>query len=319
MEAEIPQFSVTVAGRRELACGHVAELRLAAINDKPLPTWSPGAHVDLVLPSGLVRQYSLCGDPADLSYTVAVLREPASRGGSAEVHERVQPGDTLMIRGPRNHFPLVPADHYVFIAGGIGITPLLAMVRSVAGSGETWELHYGGRSRSAMAYLDDIASLTGGEVAVYAQDEVGLIPVKKILEAAPRSSAVYTCGPEPLLVAVEQEGEAAALPVHLERFGPSSAPVRANTDDSEFTVTLQRSARTLPVPPGTRLIDVVRQVLPMVPFSCEEGYCGSCESVVLEGVPDHRDSVLSEAERESNTCMMICVGRSKTPQLVLDL
>ena len=312
-------ISVRIEDRRALADGHVAELRLQATGEDPLPPWTPGAHIDLVLPSGLIRQYSLCGDPADPAYTVAVLREPASRGGSVEIHESVQRADTLMIRGPRNHFPLVPAEHYVFIAGGIGITPLLAMARSVAGSGATWELHYGGRSRSAMAYLDEIASLAGGTVAIYAQDEVGLIPVKAILEAAPRPSVVYTCGPEPLLVAVEQEGAAADLPVHLERFGPSSAPVTANADDSEFTVTLQRSARTLPVPAGTRLIDVVREVLPMVPFSCEEGYCGSCESVVLEGVPDHRDSVLSEAERESNTCMMICVGRSKTPHLVLDL
>lgn len=312
-------ISVRVEERQALADGQVAELRLGALDNEALPSWTPGSHVDLVLPSGLIRQYSLCGDPSAPTYTVAVLREPASRGGSVEVHDHVQSGDTLMIRGPRNHFPLVTADHYVFIAGGIGITPLLAMVRDVSASGGSWELHYGGRGRAGMAYLDALAGLTDGTVTLYPQDEVGLIPVAAILQSAPRSSAVYTCGPEPLLVAVEEQGAAAGLPVHLERFGPSSAPTTSTTDNTEFTVTLQRSARTLPVPADTRLIDVVREVLPMVPFSCEEGYCGSCETVVLEGVPDHRDSVLSDAERESNTCMMICVGRSKTPQLVLDL
>lgn len=312
-------IAVKVEDRRVLADGQVVELRLGALEDESLPRWTPGSHVDLVLPSGLIRQYSLCGELDDPSFTVAVLREAASRGGSAEVHDRIAAGDTLIMRGPRNHFPLVDAEHYVFIAGGIGITPLLAMARAVSSDGGSWEFHYGGRTRTGMAYLDSLATLANDTVTVYPQDEVGLIPITAILEAAPRSTAVYTCGPEPLLLAVEQQGAAAGLPVHLERFGPSSAPAVPSGEDSEFTVTLQRSARTLPVPVGTRLIDVVREVLPMVPFSCEEGYCGSCETVVLEGVPDHRDSVLSDDERESNTCMMICVGRSKTPQLVLDL
>jgi ferredoxin-NADP reductase len=312
-------ISVCVEERRMLADGQVAELRLRASGDEPLPAWTPGSHIDLVLPSGLIRQYSLCGDPTDSRYTVAVLREPQSRGGSTEVHDHLVEGETLMIRGPRNHFPLEPAPHHVFIAGGIGITPLLAMARATAEAGGSWELHYGGRSASLMAYVDAAAALTGGSVTIYPQDEVGLIPVRQILESVDGASAVYTCGPEPLLVAVEQHGEEVGLPVHLERFGPSSAPTTPSGENTEFTVTLQRSARTLPVPADTRLIDVVREVLPMVPFSCEEGYCGSCETVVLDGIPDHRDSVLSEAERESNTCMMICVGRSKTPQLVLDL
>lgn len=310
--------SVRVESRRELSDGQVVELTLAAISGDALPHWTPGSHIDLVLPSGLIRQYSLCGEPSSAGYTVAVLREPASRGGSIEVHESLRSGDTVMIRGPRNHFILHPAEHYVFIAGGIGITPLLAMAREVSRSGGSWELHYGGRARSAMAYLNTLDALTGGMVTIYPQDEVGLLPVTRILDDAPSNAAIYTCGPEPMLVVVEEAGAARGLPVHLERFGPSSAPTNQGPDE-EFTVTLQRSARTLPVPAGTRLIDVVREVLPMVPFSCEEGYCGSCETVVLDGIPDHRDTVLSDDERAANTCMMICVGRSKTPQLVLDL
>ena len=311
--------SVRVDGRRDLADGQVTELTLVAASGENLPSWSAGSHIDLVLPSGLIRQYSLCGEPGNAGYTVAVLREASSRGGSVEVHDRIRLGDSLMIRGPRNHFSLRAAEHYIFIAGGIGITPLLAMAREVSRDGHSWELHYGGRTRSAMAYVEVLDQLPGGTVKIYPQDDVGLLPVSRILDSAPPNSAVYTCGPEPMLIVVEVAAAARGLPVHLERFGPSSASTEALPAGEEFTVTLQRSARTLPVPAGTRLIDVVREVLPMVPFSCEEGYCGSCETVVLDGIPDHRDSVLSDEERTANTCMMICVGRSKTPQLVLDL
>lgn len=312
-------IAVRVSGRRLLSDGHVVELTLAPMGDEALPRWTPGSHIDLVLPSGLIRQYSLCGDPAANTYTIAVLREQQSRGGSIEIHDTVTLGSHLMMRGPRNHFPLVPSGHYVFIAGGIGVTPLLAMAREIAVAGGSWEFHYGGRSRMVMAYLNELSQLGRNELHVYPFDEVGLIPVLEIFRSKPVDSAVYTCGPEPLLVAVEQEALKSGVPIHLERFGPSSTASSITSEDTMFTVTLQRSERTLPVPVGTRLIDVVREVLPLVPFSCEEGYCGSCETVVLEGIPDHRDSVLSDAERDSNTCMMICVGRSKTPQLVLDL
>lgn len=313
--------TVTVVSRREPA-RDVVELRLTATAGGPLPTWEPGAHVDLVLASGLVRQYSLCGPTDADEYTIAVLRENQSRGGSLEVHEQVGAGDQLMIRGPRNHFPLVTAPHLLLVAGGIGITPLLAMARRLTETGASWELHYGGRTRASMAYLDVLAELAGRAGApftVYPQDEVGLLPLGAVLDAAPAGTAVYTCGPEPLLLAVEDAARARDLAVHLERFGPSSVTAAPAGDDTEFEVTLQRSARTLTVPVGKRLIDVVREVVPAVPFSCEEGYCGSCETGVLDGIPDHRDSVLGQDERAANDCMMICVGRSKTPSLVLDL
>ena len=312
-------IAITVQARRELVPRQVVELRLAARGQTPLPPWEPGAHVDLVLASGLTRQYSLCGALDDDCYTVAVLREPESRGGSVEVHDVVKAGDTLMIRGPRNHFRMVPTSHAVLVAGGIGITPLIPMIKQLAQNATPWELHYGGRSRDSLAYVDSLTEIPGGTVSIYPQDEVGHIPLEAILDGAPSSSIIYTCGPEPLLTAVEKHGANAGLEVHLERFGPSAGVPQDTANDAPFEVTLLRSARTLPVPAGTRLIDVVRDVVPMVPFSCEEGYCGSCETAVLEGVPDHRDSVLSDAERESNTCMMICVGRSKSPQLVLDL
>lgn len=310
---------VLVDCRRALADGTVVELRLRAADGQPLAPWMPGAHIDVVLPSGLIRPYSLCGDPAEPSYTIAVQRETASRGGSAEIHDRIEVGDTLVIRGPRNHFPLLPAGHHVFIAGGIGITPLLAMARMTSLAGGSWELHFGGRTRSQMAYLGETAGLAGGAVTTYPQDEVGLIPVADILQRVPGCSSIYTCGPEPLLAAVEDLAATAGLPVHLERFGPAGSPSTTADVNTQFLVTLHRSARTLTVPADRRLIDVVREVVPMVPFSCEEGYCGSCETAVLDGIPDHRDAVLSDAERTAGTSMMICVGRSQTPQLVLDL
>lgn len=312
-------ITARVVSRRQLVPGQVVELVLAPHGADPLPDWEPGAHIDVILPSGLIRQYSLCGRRDSGQYTVAVLREPESRGGSPEIHESVQVGDELMLRGPRNHFRFVDAPTAVFIAGGIGITPLIPMIWHCSEAGIEWHLHYGGRSRASMAYVEDLQDIPGGSVTTYAQDEVGLIPLSTILADAPRDAVVYACGPEPLLTALEAEGGRAGVAIHLERFGPSQASASSSSEDTEFTVTLQRSARSLPVPVGARLIDVVREVLPMVPFSCEEGYCGSCETVVLEGIPDHRDSVLDDQERAANNCMMICVGRSKTPSLVLDL
>lgn len=312
-------ITVEVVERRELVPGHVAELTLAGVDGVTLAPWTPGAHVDLVLPSGLVRQYSLCGPPNADTYRVAVLREAQSRGGSVEVHDAVAVGTRLMIRGPRNHFPLVEAPHVVFIGGGIGITPLIPMIKARSAVGAPWELHYGGRSLDTMAYVDLVTSIRGGTATLYPQDEVGLLPLEQVLQAAPAGAVVYACGPEPLLVALQGCADVVGAEVHFERFGPSSTAATDTTEDTEFEVTLQRSARTLTVPIGKRLIDVVRDVVPAVPFSCEEGYCGSCETSVLGGVPDHRDSVLSAEERAANDTMMICVGRACSPQLVLDL
>jgi ferredoxin-NADP reductase len=314
-------LSVDVVDRRELALDSVAELTLAAADGGELPTWEPGAHIDLVLPSGLIRPYSLCGDPADHSaYRVAVLRDPESRGGSVEVHEKIQTGTRLEIRGPRNHFPLRPGQHTVLLAGGIGITPLLPMARQLRRQGAGFELCYGGRSRGAVAYVDELLTLDRDAVRLYSQDTDGLLPLDDIVASARPGCAIHACGPAPMLQALQaQVATRPDIALHIERFGPAGETPAPATGDSSFTVTLQRSCRTLPVPSGIRLIDVVRQVVPSVPFSCEEGYCGSCETAVIDGEPDHRDTVLSGDERAANDCMMICVGRSRSPVLVLDL
>ncbi|MEI7030265.1 PDR/VanB family oxidoreductase [Streptomyces pratensis] len=280
-----------------------------------LAPWEPGAHLAVELPSGTVRHYSLCGDPADRRvYRLGVLRERAGRGGSLEVHTSVGPGTRLRVRGPFNRFPLVPAERYLFLAGGIGITPLLPMVRSLpVGS---WSLLYGGRSLGAMAYREELSALPG--VTFVPQDTEGPLDVAAALRGLPETTAVYCCGPPGLLRAVEERWGGA---LHTERFGapPVGEEPRSRPEPGGFEVELRRSGSVLRVPPERSLLEVVRTVLPAVASSCEEGWCGTCETKVVAGTPEHHDAVLSEAERDSGTTMMICVGRSRTPRLVLDL
>lgn len=306
-----------VAAKREAADGVVA-LSLQQTDGRPLPAWEPGAHVDLVLDGAPTRQYSLCGDPTDHhEYRLGVLRDPRGRGGSTYVHDTLQQGDTVRVRGPRNNFPLVLSPRYLFIAGGIGITPLLPMIASVDVAGAYWRLVYGGRRRASMAFLDELARY-GDRVSVCSEDETGLLDLDSLLGSPQVDTLVYCCGPEPLLAAVEQrctDWPAAAL--HVERFAPKpqSEPVR----DDAFEIVLQSSGLTLAVPPDRSILSVVEEAGVGVLSSCAEGTCGTCETRVLDGEPDHLDSVLSEAERRANDCMMICVSRSCGARLVLDL
>jgi ferredoxin-NADP reductase len=320
MFATLNTRNVVVAGRRTVAAD-VVEITLSDPSGQALGSWSAGAHIDVELPSGLIRQYSLCGRPGSTdAYTIAVLRDKAGRGGSVEVHERLVEGATVTIRGPRNHFELGEAKYYLFLAGGIGITPMLAMARQAASAGIPWTMHYGGRSRATMAYLSELAEIPGGNTHVVPQDEQGLPQFSTAIRELADGGAVYACGPEPMLRAVERLSDELLRPgtLHLERFGAKDGePV--DTAGAGFEVELAESGVTLRVEPDARLIDVVRTVVPHVPFSCEEGYCGSCETRVLCGLPDHRDQVLSDEERAANDTMMICVGRSLTPKLVLDL
>ncbi|MCX5382830.1 PDR/VanB family oxidoreductase [Streptomyces sp. NBC_00083] len=303
-------LKLTVTERTEPAEGVVA-LRLEALDGAELPAWGPGAHLDLVLPSGLVRQYSLCGDPADrTSYTVATRLIEDGRGGSREVHEQLQEAVELAVRGPRNRFPLVADGPYVFVAGGIGITPILPMIRAAEAAGADWRLLYGGRSRATMPFLDELAGF-GAKATVVPEDEHGLPDLAAFLANSPASAAVYCCGPDPLMDAVT-----AALgpgrPPHLERFAPGAA-----TAGSGFEVELRRSGRTLAVPAERSLLSVLRAEVPGVSYSCEQGFCGTCQQRVLEGEIDHRDELLTDAERDDS--MLICVSRCLGPKLVLDL
>ncbi|MFD5985345.1 PDR/VanB family oxidoreductase [Streptomyces cyaneofuscatus] len=294
----------------------VVQLRLEG---PALPCWQPGAHLDLVLPSGLVRQYSLCGDPDDPgTYTVATRLVEDGRGGSREVHEQLQEGAEIEVRGPRNRFPLVEAEAYVFVAGGIGITPILPMLRSLAERGANWRLLYGGRSRGSMPFLDEIEKLgaEGGRVAVVAQDEAGHPDAVVALADIAPGTAVYCCGPEPLMAAVT-----AALPegctLHLERFSAVTADAVGAVDSSAFEVELRRSGQTVQVAAGQSVLAAVREELPNVSYSCEQGFCGTCQQRVLEGEIDHRDELLTDDERGDS--MLICVSRCRGARLVLDL
>ena len=299
----------------------VISLELTHPDGVALPEWTPGAHLDLHLPSGLVRSYSLHGDHRDRgAYHVAVLSVPDGRGGSAEVHRIAAAGSAVGASAPRNAFALEPASHYLFLAGGIGVTPLLAMAREVARRETPWTFVYGGRSRHRMAFLDALAALPGGRLQVIPQDEAGLPDLESAFAALPAGAAAYCCGPAPMLAAAQAAGGRTRpdIPVRLEHF--AAVPTERDPGaDHGFEVELARSDITVTVPAGVSLLDAVRARVPGVMSSCEQGICSSCETAVLAGVPDHRDSVLTAKEHAANDYMMICVSRALTPRLVLDL
>jgi len=305
-----------VITRREAAADGVVVLDLRDPAGSDLPAWTPGAHIDLSPADGVVRQYSLCGDPADPAvWRIAVLREPAGRGGSLAVHDKLREGDLVEAGGPRNHFPLVPAPRYLFIAGGIGITPLLPMMAAAAATGAEWRLHYGGRSRGSMAFRRELRAAYGRLVSFHPQDETGLLDLDAILADEPADTPVYCCGPEPLLTAVEQRR--AGRPLHVERFAPKEQGEPVRTDS--FEVELARTGRTLTVPPGRSILRVIEDAGIELLWSCAEGTCGTCETAVLGGEVDHRDSLLTPEERAANDTMFVCVSRAAGPRLILDL
>jgi ferredoxin-NADP reductase len=315
-----PALDLVVVSVAAVATG-VISMELAAPSAAALPGWTPGAHIDLHLPSGLVRSYSLHGDPRERgAYRVAVLNAPDGRGGSAEVHRIAAPGATVRASAPRNAFALEQASHYLFLAGGIGVTPLLAMAREVSRRGRQWTFVYGGRSREHMAFLDELSALPGGELRVVPQDEAGLPDFAAAFAVLPAGAAAYCCGPSGMLDAAVAIGEQARpdIPVRLERFAAPPAPAGLSADQG-FEVELARSGITVTVPPGVSVLDAVRAEIPGVMSSCEQGICSACETAVLAGLPDHRDSVLTPKERAANNYMMICVSRALTARLILDL
>ncbi|MFH8569534.1 PDR/VanB family oxidoreductase [Streptomyces sp. NPDC017993] len=312
------ELDLTLVRKEPLAEG-VVRLSLAHPSGERLPTWSPGAHIDLMLGPDLARQYSLCGDPGDTSlFHVAVLREPESRGGSRYVHDTLAEGDTVRVSGPRNHFPLADSPRYLFIAGGIGITPVLPMIAAADRRGADWRLVYGGRNRATMAFARQLTKDHPHRVELCPQDESGLLDLDGLLDSPVAGTLVYCCGPEPLLNAVERR--CASWPegtLHVERFTP-----KARVDDApsaSFEVELSRSGITVTVPPDKTVLQSVEEAGVQVLSSCEEGTCGTCETPVLDGVVDHRDSLLTPAEQACNDTMFLCVSRAACPLLVLDL
>ncbi|MET7655931.1 PDR/VanB family oxidoreductase [Streptomyces sp. NPDC005486] len=325
MNDQLPPGDTTLAvAARTRAADGVVSLTLRRPDGGPLPTWTPGAHIDVLLNGEhgtggeLIRQYSLCGHPAAReSWQIAVLREPQGRGGSAYVHDHLREGATVRVRGPRNNFPLRPAARHLFIAGGVGITPILPMVEAAEAAGSDWRLLYGGRTRTSMAFLDRLLP-HGDRVLVRPQDEYGLLDLAAHLGVPEEGTLVHACGPEPLLRAVQEQ--CVGWPpgtLGVERFAPAQA---AGAGPAEaFEVELARSGLTLTVPADRSVLETVEGAGVAVDFSCREGTCGTCETDVLDGEPDHRDSLLTEDERAAGDTMLICVSRSRGPRLVLDL
>ncbi|WP_416382545.1 PDR/VanB family oxidoreductase [Nocardia beijingensis] len=285
----------------------VVSLTLRAAGGGPLPAWRPGAHVDVFLPSGRQRQYSLCGDPSDrFRYRIAVRLIPGGGGGSREIHQSLRIGDRLRIRGPRNAFTFVDAPSYLFLAGGIGITPIIPMVEA---AGTRGRLVYVGRSRETMPFLTDLP-----DADVRPDDEFGPPDVAALLARAEPGAAVYVCGPPPMLEAAQQclfeLNPTASL--HTERF--SALPV---VDGAEFDLTLARTGTTIRVAADETALTAIHRELPDVAYSCRQGFCGTCKVAVVSGAVDHRDRVLTAAERENQ--MLVCVSRAASEHLVVDL
>jgi ferredoxin-NADP reductase len=308
---------LVVKSRTDVAPGIVA-LELGTLDGSELPLWQPGSHIDVVLDGATVRQYSLCGDPTDRSiYRIAVLREEAGRGGSVRAHEHLLPGTPVITRGPRNHFAFEIAPKYRFIAGGIGITAILPMVRAAEAAGAEWKLAYAGRAPEGMAFAQELADDYPGKVELFTR-ATGRMDIAAQLANPDPVTDIYCCGPEPLMTAVEQ-ASAGWLPgaLHLERFVPRElgAPLRAEA----FEVDLLLTGKTVTVEPGVTILEAVEKAGALVLSSCQEGTCGTCETPVLEGTVDHRDSVLTADEQAANDTMMICVSRAACARLVLEL
>jgi ferredoxin-NADP reductase len=307
--------------RREVLADGVVALTLTDPGAADLPEWTAGAHIDLIMGEGLTRQYSLCGRTSERSeWVVGVLLDPDSRGGSKFVHEQLKEGSSVRVRGPRNAFPMVGSPRYQFIAGGIGITPILTMIEAADAGGADWHLLYGGKQRASMAFLDKLEPF-GDRVTVSPRDErQGRLDLDSVLAEPREDTLVYCCGPEGLLDAVEN----ACRPwpedsLHIERFAPKALEEPPAGALDMFEVECQRSGVTVAVPADRSIYEVVEEAGVDVLGSCMEGVCGTCECDVIDGEPDHRDSVLSEAERARGDTIMVCVSRSRSERLVLDV
>lgn len=312
------EFEAVIVAASKAAQG-IRLLELARSDGGALDGYTPGAHIDLILANGLVRQYSLLPpDPVAGTWRIAVLRELDGRGGSAYVHDVVDAGSLVRIRGPRNNFQLEPAPAYLFIAGGIGITPLVGMVEHAEATGAAWRLAYAGRSRAHMAFLTELENAFPDRVETFALDVGDQMDVAAQIRGLSNGGLVYCCGPASLIAAVE----AAAIPVdavtvRVERFSPVVG--EAHQPEADFEVELAATGLTLHVPAGRSLLAVLEDADVFVLSSCQEGTCGSCETRVLEGLVEHRDSLLTDEEKARNDTMLVCVSRARSPKLVLDL
>lgn len=307
--------------RKETVADGVVSIELEAPDGSVLPMWTAGAHIDLHCagPDGtMVRQYSLCGDTSDRrSYRIGVRRDESGRGGSRWVHDTLTVGDAVGVGGPRNNFPLVDAPQYVFVAGGIGVTPILPMIAAANASGASWSLAYGGRNRASMPFCDHAALQGSGSVSIVPEDELGLLDLDALFADPAPGTAVYCCGPEPLLQAMEKRAAAwTEATLYIERFTAKEIETEA---DTAFEVEIASTGKVLTVPSDRSTLEVLLDAGLPVLFACEEGTCASCETKVICGEVEHRDSLLRPEEQAANNVMFPCVSRAKSARIVLDL
>jgi ferredoxin-NADP reductase len=301
-------------------CDDVLTLSLIDGTGSTLPTWEAGAHIDLHLANGMVRQYSLHNTPGDSSrYEVAVLRDPNSRGGSQHIHDEVKKGSTLTASLPRNNFPLKPAEEYLFVAGGIGITPLLPMMQAAADNDIAYRMVYAGRSRPKMAFFEQLSD--DSRVQMCVSDEGTRLDLDTLIDDDLGPNVhIYSCGPERLLDALAARCSQLEMSarLHVEHFSGTVVELDPNVETA-FEVELSRSGKTLTVGPDQTILDALLACGIKAANSCGEGVCGSCETTVLEGEVDHRDAVLDDDEKAENEVMMICCSRARSPRIVLDM
>lgn len=316
-------LNVRVA-HKAVAAQDICVFELVAADGSALPPFDAGAHIDVHLPDGMTRQYSLCNPPCETHrYQIGVLRDAASRGGSRALHERIDVGQQLTISAPRNHFQLAPdAGRSLLLAGGIGVTPILCMAEALAAAGADFEMHYCARSRSRAAFVDRLATAPfASRVNLHFDDEAPAqrLDVAALLQQADERTHLYVCGPRGFIDAVLAIARAQGWPearLHCEFF---AGQVARHESDAAFDVELRRSGRVVTVPKGVTIVQALGQAGIDVMVSCEQGVCGTCLTPVLDGVPDHRDSYLTPEEAAANDQMLLCCSRARTARLVLDL
>ena len=321
------QLELKVTAREQLT-DDIIGLTFESCTGEALPCWQPGAHVELALEpcvsvgnnnsnDTILRHYSLCSDPSNTQqWQVAVLKEENGRGGSQFIHSQVKVGDVIKVSEPRNHFTFNSRKKCLFIAGGIGITPILPMIRQAEKEGVDWRLLYLSRERNRLAFVEQLVSYEPSRIHLHGDKEDGGIDLAAILAECDSETCVYSCGPKRLLDALEERAAVQSeWSLHIERF--SSGPI--DTTGATFDVVINSTGQRFSIAEGQSILGVLRDAGINIPISCRNGVCGSCETGVLSGVPDHRDSILSPEEREENDFMMLCVSRSFTPELVLDL
>ncbi|SDG29835.1 PDR/VanB family oxidoreductase [Sulfitobacter delicatus] len=299
----------------------ISEFRIAAADGAALPGWDAGAHVLFDLPDGDTRAYSLIAfapmDKAPEEYRIAVQREPEGKGGSTHMHG-LKPGAEITCAAPKNDFPLTPNAPAVLLAGGIGITPMISMATTLKDAGQAFEFHYSGRSAGVMAYREALQETFGDSLHLHCDDAASALDLDAVIAGLAAESHLYVCGPKGLIDATKAKAEAAGIAADRIHFELFDAP-QEQEGDSAFEVELASSGEVFTIPPGQSIIDVLEAGGVDVMYDCQRGDCGICQCDVISGTPDHRDVVLSEAERAAGNVMQICVSRAKSPRLVLDI